>query len=332
MSVLVVLCALLIVAGGLSLLAAVMGNPVRIGPLSVPGPERALERAVIGVVGAVCMAAVLPIVMMNNNPAATPFRTANAIGAPDSSSSSVHTSRPPTPSATPEPGPSVAAASPGVPTVTSIAVGQDSGAGCVRTFTATVHISDGPVAVRYRVYVNGAVSGDPNRQKTISGTGARTLDSIQVTASRAGEVRVRFDVLGPNPTILTGSATWTAPAACNPAGPPPTTAPPTPTLSVSGLNVTGPAPTDSCTNATVTVSATLTVGSAPAGLDVSYTILFGSQPASDTVHVNVSAPVSKQLVMPTATPGTVTVQITVTAPGAQLASDSTDYVLTCTAA
>ena len=330
MSVLLVLCALLIVAGGLSLLAAVMGNPVRIGPLSAPGPEGALERAVIGVVGAVCVAAVLPIVMLNSHSASPPFRAANATGSPEASISSAAPSVSPNLSPTPEPGPSVAAAAPGVPTVTSIAVGQDSGAGCVRTFTASVHISDGPVAVRYRVYVDGVVSGQSNRQKTISGTGARTLDSIQVSATHAGDVKVRFDVLGPNPSILTGSATWTAPAACNPAPPPTTTSPP-PTLSVTALSVTGPAPLDSCTNATVNVSATLTVGSAPAGLDVSYTILFGSLPASDTIHVTGSAPVSKQLVLPTATAGQVTVQITASAPGAQPASDSTEFALTCTA-
>src|SRR5690242_17179061 len=103
MSVLLVLCALLIVAGGLSLLAAVMGNPVRIGPLSVPGPEGALERAVIGVVGAVCVAAVVPIVMMNNHSASPPFRAANATGSPEPSVSSATPSVAPSPSPTPEP-------------------------------------------------------------------------------------------------------------------------------------------------------------------------------------------------------------------------------------
>jgi hypothetical protein len=246
MSVLVVLCALLIVAGGLSLLAAVMGNPVRIGPLSAPGPEGALERALIGVVGAVCIAAVLPIVMMNRDSTAPPFRSANATSTPEPSAAAPS----PTPSSTAAAGPSVVAASPGVPTVTSIAVGQDSGAGCVRTFTATVRISAGPVVVRYRVYVDGVVAGQANRQKTISGTGSRTLDAIQVTASHAGDVRVRFDVLGPNPSILTGSATWTAPAACNPAAPVATNSPPTPTLSIAGLTVTNLG-TEPCTGVTV---------------------------------------------------------------------------------
>jgi hypothetical protein len=284
-SVLLVLCALLIVAGGLSLVAAVMGNPVRIGPLSVPGPEGALERAIIGVVGAVCVAAVLPIVVTNRDSTTPPFRAANAIATPDPSNSTTARSQSPIPSATPEAGPSVVAASSGVPTVTSIAVGQDSGAGCVRTFTATVRISDGPVAVRYRIYVDGVVAGQANRQKTVSGTGSRTLDAIQVTASHAGDVRVRFDVVGPNPSILTGSATWTAPAACNPAPPPATTSPPPPTLSIIGLNVTNLG-TNLCTSVTVNVSATLTVGSAPAGLDVTYTVSAdGVSLAPQLVHV-----------------------------------------------
>jgi hypothetical protein len=238
LSVLLVLCALLIVAGGVSLLAAAMGNPIRIGPVSVPGPDGALERAVIGVLGAVCVAAVVPVVLMGRTPPDERFVAANSATTPEPSATRPAAS--PTASPTPPVGPSAASAAPGVPTVTTIAVGDDGGTGCAHTFTAIVHISNGPVPVRYRAYVDGAVVGDPNRSKTISGTGGRTLDSVQVTATRSGPVTVRFDILGPNPTILSGTANWTAPAACDPAPPTSATAttppPPTPTLGV-GLSL-----------------------------------------------------------------------------------------------
>jgi hypothetical protein len=231
MSVQLVLCALLIVAGGVSILAAAMGNPVRIGAMRVPGPEGAVERAVIGVIGAVCVAAVLPVVLMNQGPGGEPYPVADQASSPGPAAVALPSA---SPSPTPPVGPSAVVATPGVPTVTSIAVGQDAASGCLRTFSATVHISAGPVTVRYRVYVNGAVVGDPNRTRTVNGTGARLLDNVAVTATHSGAWTVRVDVLGPNPGILTGTAVWAAPAACDPA-PPPTTPPPppAPTLAVS---------------------------------------------------------------------------------------------------
>jgi hypothetical protein len=328
MSVLLVLCALLIVAGGVSLLAAAMGNPVRIGALRMPGPEGAVERAVIGVIGAVCVAAILPVVLMNSGPR-EPYAVADATDSPQPSPGASRTAEP---SPTPPVGPSAVVATPGVPTVTSIAIGQDSATGCVRTFSATVRISAGPVTVRYRVYVNGAIVGEPNRSKSISGTGARLLDNVAVTATHSGAWTVRVDVLAPNPGILTGTAVWSAPAACNPAPPPTTPPPPPPTLSLSDLSVTGPAPTDACTNAPISVSATLTVGSAPTGLDVTYSVVVGAEPAvTDTVHVTSPISTGKVVVLPIATPGSVTVTFSASAPGATTPTPlSKDFTITCT--
>ena len=143
-----------------------------------------------------------------------------------------------------------------MPAVTAIAVSQDAATGCARTFLATVHISTGPVTVRYRVYVNGAVVGDPNRTRSVNGAGSRPLDTIPVTAIHSGVWTVRIDVLGPNPTILTGTAVWTAPAACDPA-PPPTTTPPPAAPADAGAqrpSVDRPAELhDACTTPTITV-------------------------------------------------------------------------------
>jgi hypothetical protein len=328
MSVLLVLCALLIVAGGVSLLAAAMGNPVRIGALRMPGPEGAVERAVIGVIGAVCVAAILPVVLMNSGPR-EPYAVADATDSPQPSPGASRTAEP---SPTPPVGPSAVVATPGVPTVTSIAIGQDSATGCVRTFSATVRISAGPVTVRYRVYVNGAIVGEPNRSKSISGTGARLLDNVAVTATHSGAWTVRVDVLAPNPGILTGTAVWSAPAACNPA-PPPTTPPPAPpTVSIGAITVTGPQSTDACGSATIGVASTVTVGSAPSGIDVTYTIQVDGQPAgSGTPHVNGSAPLNGSAQLATVTNGQkVSVTINATAAGATPANASQDYTITCT--
>src|SRR6185369_9026521 len=137
--------------------------------------------------------------------------------------------------------------------------------------------------------VNGAIVGEPNRSKSISGTGARLLDNVVVTATHSGAWTVRVDVLGPNPAILTGTAVWSAPATCNPAPPPTTPPPPPPTLSIGAVTGSN-APTDLCTNVTVQVSAPVTVGSAPSGLNVSYSIVVDGQPATtgSPQHVDTS--------------------------------------------
>jgi hypothetical protein len=327
MSVLVVLCALLIVAGGLTILAAVMGNPVRIGPLSVPGPEGATERAVIGVVGAVCVAAVLPVVLMNHGTVSRPFTVANSTTTPEPTATATAT---PTPFSTPPAGPSVVAASPGVPSVTSIAVGQDSATGCVRTFTATVRISDSPVTVHYRGYVNGGETFD--RSKSVSGTGARPLDSIQVTATHSGVWTVRFDVLGPNPSVLTGTATWSAPAACDPSPSTTTTSPPSqPMLTITNLTVAQPNKNDSCGAVTVNVSATLTAVSAPAGLEVTYVVAIAGQQGTPVLtHVGPSAPATGSATVPSINGGSVGATITANADGVPLASATNSVTITCT--
>jgi hypothetical protein len=158
-----------------------------------------------------------------------------------------------------------------------------------------------------------------------------------VTASHAGEVRVRFDVLGPNPSILTGTASWIAPAACNPAPPAATssaatTSAPTPTLAVSIINATNLS-TDLCTSVTVNVSATLSVGSAPGGLDVTYTVsVDGVSLAPQLVHVLGSAPALGSVLLPGVTlPHSAAVKVVATAAGAPDASASVDYPITCTA-
>jgi hypothetical protein len=310
-----------------SILAAVMGNPVRIGSLSVPGPEGAVERAVIGVVGAICVAAILPVVLINRDSRGEPFTVANAT---TTSEPPVVTRSPsPTPSPTPPVGPSAVAATPGIPAVTSIAVGQDAANGCLRTFTATVRISSGTVNVRYRVYVNGSVVGDPNRTRSVSGIGARPLDTIAVTATHGGAWTVRVDVLGPNPSVLTGTAVWNAPIACNP--PPPPTSPP-PTLSIGAVTVSGPLSTDACGIAIINVSSSVTVGSAPSGLDVTYDIQVDGKPAgSGTPHVTGSVPLSGSAELASVTKGQkITVTINATAAGAAPAIASQDYTISCT--
>ena len=77
---------------------------------------------------------------------------------------------------------------------------------------------------------------------------------------------------------------------------------------------------------------TLTVGSAPSGLDVTYTVVVGPQsPVTDSLHVNGSAPVSKTVIIPTATPGPVSVSLSATAPGASNPAPATAvYTITCT--
>jgi hypothetical protein len=322
-SVLLVLCALLIVAGGVSLLAAAMGNPVRIGALRMPGPEGAVERAVIGVIGAVCVAAILPVVLMNSGPR-EPYAVADATGSPQPSPGASRTAEP---SPTPPVGPSAVVATPGVPTVTSIAIGQDSATGCVRTFSATVRISAGPVTVRYRVYVNGAIVGEPNRSKSISGTGARLLDNVAVTATHSGAWTVRVDVLAPNPGILTGTAVWSAPAACNPA-PPPTTPPPAPpTLAVS-VDLPPDYLGDCTTPPQLNITGHITIGAGPTPTVLYHLVVDGVTVATASVSQTTPVPHSAAFAA-----GTHMVSMDATSPGtnpttAQPAGGS--FTVTCT--
>jgi len=254
MRVLLIVSALLIGAGAVSLAAAVMGNPIRIGRTRFPGPESSIERAVIGVLGAVCLVAIIPAFIMgaahDRRSMATAPLSADLTSPPELV---VTTTDPPVPTTTPTPeppaGPSTAPSVPGKPTVTSIVVSGGAATGCSRPFSGIVHVSNGPVTVRYRIYVDGAVVGSGDRTRTVTGDGPKSLDSVTVAAGHSGAIKVRYDVLAPNPTLLTGSTTWVAPPQCQPVGPttpvtstttPPTTSPTTdlpppvqPTLSVS---------------------------------------------------------------------------------------------------
>jgi hypothetical protein len=251
---LLVLSILLILAGAVSIAAATMGNPIKIGRSRFPGPETSVERAVIGVIGAVCLAAIIPAFIVSaahGAPVADniPFTPDSPTPTPEL----VVTATAPVPtSSTPEPaaGPSTAVPTPGKPTVTSIAVAAGTANGCNRGFSASVHVENGPVAVRYRIYVDGVLVGPTARNRTVDGTGPKALDAITVTAAHSGPIKVRYDVTGPNPTLLTGSTTWTAPAACQPTvaapppppvttqnPPPPTTDPVPPTTVIPSLSV-----------------------------------------------------------------------------------------------
>jgi hypothetical protein len=245
MRVLLIVSALLIVAGGVSIVAAVMGNPIRIGRTRFPGPESSIERAVIGVIGAVCLAAIVPAFIIgaarDGNAVATLPLASDATSAPEVV---VTSTDPPSPTATPEPpaGPSTAPPVPGKPTVTSIVVSGGLASGCSRPFSGIVHVSNGPVTVRYRIFVDGVLAGAASRTKTVTGTGATSLDTIAVAAAHSGAIKVRYDILGPNPTLLTGSITWTAPAQCQPSGPPGPPAPTNPVSTTPPVDPTTPPP------------------------------------------------------------------------------------------
>jgi hypothetical protein len=308
-----------------SILAAVMGNPVRIGAMRVPGPEGAVERAVIGVIGAVCVAAVLPVLLMKQVPGGEPYPVADQTSSPGPVAVTSPTA---TPSPTPPVGPSAVVATPGVPTVTSIAVGQDAATGCLRTFTATVHISAGPVTVRYRVYVNGVVVGDPNRTRSVNGTGARLLDNVAVTATHSGAWTVRVDVLGPNPGILTGTAVWTAPGACDPAAPPTTTAPPNlPTLSVS-VDLPPNYDGDCATLPPLTITGHVTIGAGPTPTVTYHLVVDGLTVATDSVSQTTTVPSPAPLGV-----GAHTVSLDATSPGTNPTTTQPvggSYTITCT--
>lgn len=351
MRVLLIVSALLIVAGAVAIAAAVMGNPIRIGRTRFPGPESSIERAVIGVMGAVCLAAIIPAFLVgaahDRNARATVPLSVDASGSPELVVTTTDPSAP-TATATAEPpaGPSTSPVVPGKPTVTAIAVaGGPVSNRCTRTFTGTVHVSNGPANVRYRIYVDGVVTGANNRTRTVNGEGAKSLDSITVTAAHSGAVKVRYDVLGPNPALLTATTTWTADAACQPAGPtapggPTTTAPPppppTPTLTVSSINVTGPNDTDDCATATLHLSASLVVTSAPAGgLPVSYQFSVGGNPVGSggSATVDTSAPISATF-SPVTSGQVLTVALTVLASAANVGPQPTpvDFTVHCTPA
>jgi len=348
--VLLIVSALLIVAGTVAIAAAVMGNPIRIGRTRFPGPETSAERAVIGVMGAVCLAAIIPAFLVgaahDGNVRATVPVSVDASSSPELV---VTTTDPPAPTATataePPAGPSTSPVVPGKPTVTAVAVaGGPVSNRCTRTFTGTVHVSNGPADVRYRIYVDGVVTGANNRTRTVNGDGAKSLDSITVTAAHSGAVKVRYDVLGPNPALLTATTTWTADAACQPAGPtapgsPTTTAPPpppTPTVTVSGFGVTGPNDTDDCATASLHLSASLLVTSAPAGgLAVSYQFSVDGNPVGpSSATVDTSTPISATF-SPVTSGQSLHVALTVSSSaqatiGAQPAP--VDFTVTCTAA
>jgi hypothetical protein len=218
--------------------AAAMGNPVRIGHARA-GPEGAVERAVSRL-SARSMAAVLPVVLMNRGPGGEPFTVANATSTPEPPG---HLGAGHDLSPTPPAGPSAVAAPPGVPAVTSI--GQPGPAtGCARHSSRPS--TSAPGRNRYRVYVNGAVVGDPNRNFNVNG-------AEQTARHHPGDGHPQWCVDGPRrtgaePTILTGTAVWTAPAARDPAR-----ADQHATAADAGaeqLSVTGPATADACTDVT----------------------------------------------------------------------------------
>ena len=313
-SVPIVLGALLIAAGAVSITAAAVGNPIRIGRTSVPGPETAVERAVIALVGAIRVAAVIPVFLVGKSGAhATPLTAAGATGTPDPS---ITVDPSPTPSPEPAPGPSAVTATSDGPVVTSISVAGGPAPACTRTFTASVRVNGGPVNVVYRAFVDGVPVGSARRAKQISGTGLRTLDAVTITADHGGTMRVRFDVINPNPSLLTGTATWDAPPSCAPVvAPPATTAtPPAPSAPTLGISIAvPPSVTGACdVNGKVGVIVTghLEIGPG-ASATVTWTVVASGGGPSQSNTVTTSSDISATLVL---VPGDYTMSLSANSP------------------
>ena len=322
-----VILGLLLLAGGLTgVLAAVLGNPIHVGGMAIPGPNGGPARTIVGGIGSAALAACAvvfifagaqgtPIAGSGFNPPQPATNSARVQGRTGSNSGSVGGLPSLTPIGSPKPpaAPSTTPAVPGKPTVTSITVKAGTLSGCDRTYHAGVVVANGPVTITYVVSVDGHVVGPNPRTATVSGSTAN-LDDFVVDAAHPGEIV--YNLLSPN--RLSDLKTWTVPADCQPS------------LSVEAPYLSkGPSSGQSCANAVVEFEAKLNIIAPPKGMNVTYHAVVNGVTKPDHVgFFQGTTPIGERETLPDASSGNITVQFFVTAPVE--ASSRADLQATCT--
>jgi hypothetical protein len=322
-----VILGLLLLAGGLTgVLAAVLGNPIHVGGMAIPGPNGGPARTIVGGIGSAALAACAvvfifagaqgtPIAGSGFNPP-LPATEARVQGRTGSNSGSVGGLPSLTPIGSPKPpaAPSTTPAVPGKPTVTSITVKAGTLSGCDRIYHAGVIVANGPVTITYVVSVNGHVVGPNPRTATVSGSTAN-LDDVVVDAAHPGEIV--YNLLSPN--RLSDLKTWTVPADCQPK------------LSVEAPYLSkDPGPSQPCANAVVEFEAKLHIIAPPKGMNVTYHAVVNGVTKPDHVgFFQGTTPIGERETLPDASTGKITVQFFVTAP-VSASSDQAVLQATCT--
>ena len=274
-----VILGLLLLAGGLTgVLAAVLGNPIHVGGMAIPGPNGGPARTIVGGTGSAALAACAvmfifagaqgtPIAGSGFNPP-LPATEARVQGRTGSNSGSVGGLPSLTPIGSPKPpaAPSTTPAVPGKPTVTSITVTAGTLSGCDRIYHAGVIVANGPVTITYVVSVNGYVVGPNPRTATVSGSTAN-LDDVVVDAAHPGEIV--YNLLSPN--RLSDLKTWTVPADCQPK------------LSVDKPYLGSTSSGQPCATAMVEFQAKLHIIAPPKGMNVTYYAVVNGVPKPEHV-------------------------------------------------
>jgi hypothetical protein len=263
----VILGLLLLAAGLTGVVAAVLGNPIHVGGMALPGPNGGRARTIVAGIGSAALAACAVVFIFAGaqgtptagsgfnppQPTTDPARVQGRIG---SNSGSVGGLPALTPTGSPKPpaAPSTAPPMPGKPTVTSITVTAGTLSGCDRTYHAAVIVANGPVTVTYVISVDRFVVGPNPRTATVSGSTAN-LDDFVVDAAHPGEIV--YNLLSPNP--LSDLKTWTVPTACQP------------NIRVDRPYISkDPGPSQPCANAVVDFEAKLHIIAPPKGMNVTY--------------------------------------------------------------
>jgi hypothetical protein len=309
-AVLIIICVLLVVAGLVSFLAAIMGNPIRFGSRQVPGPDGSVERAAAGVVGVVAFVALVPVLIIGlSTPDAPgefggPVQNVLPFGA--TPSQSAPTSGEATPGATTPP-PRTATAAPGQKTATAVTVTLGAASGCSRTASATVQVTNGPATVTYAIYVNG-VARTP-APAPVTGSGSLHLASTPVSLAVAGKVEYR--ILSPN--LLSDSRTWTVGSGC-----------------AASLALSAPSVSGDCATG-LNVGGTLTV-TGPGSLDVTYHLVVTGGSGNPADHSGTFPVGSSPLVADSVTAGPGGMTFTYTASSGSLTATSAPSTKDCAAA
>ncbi len=275
-----VIGSLLLSAGLISVIAAILGNPIRVGRAAIPGPNGGPARAVVAGIGTASLAACALVFILG--PTETPTTAGTgyqpppttpppaAQGDTGSSSGSIGglpaLTPTPTPTGSPKPpaAPSSAPPVPGKPTVTLIKVTGDTTAGCDQTYRASVNVANGPVTLTYVISVDGNVRGPNPRTATVTGSTA-VLDTLTVDLRNPGEIA--YNVLTPN--TVSDTKTWTVPSACQKA------------VSLGKPRVVGgPHSSDNCSATPLQFAATLNVSPSP-GFNVTYHVVINGVAGPD---------------------------------------------------
>ncbi|MDT5025499.1 MAG: hypothetical protein QOE61_1925 [Micromonosporaceae bacterium] len=323
----VILGLLLLAAGLTGVVAAVLGNPIHVGGMAIPGPKGGRARtAVAGISSAALAASAIvfilagaqgtPTASSGFSPPQPTMDPAKVQGRTGSNSGSVGglPSLMPTGSPKPPAAPSTAPPMPGKPTVTSITVTPGTLSGCDRTYHAAVTVANGPVTITYVISVDGYAVGPNPRTATVSGSTAG-LDDFVVDGAHPGEIV--YNLL--SPSRLSDLKTWTVPTACQP------------NLSVDRPYISkDPGPSRPCANAVVDFEAKLHIIAPPKGVNVTYHAVVNGVPKKERVgFFQGTMPIGDSETLPDASSGNITVQFFVTAP-VEASSDQAVLQATCT--